>query len=638
MISFISPLALILTILLPIIVAMYFLKLRRTEQVISSTYLWRRMVRDIEANAPWQRLRRNLLLLLQLLFLMVIIISLARPFTWTEGAIEDAVIIIFDTSASMAATDVNPNRLRIAKDQARLLISNLPPDSRCTIIDAGIKSSVLISSSQDKRLLNQAIESINTQNGASDMTSALELASAIAARQPDTEIVVYSDGNVNLPVQLAINGRVSYQPIGTSGDNQAISLVNLTPENDGVTAFIQVINQSNSPVQRRLILLADGQLVDAHDFEIPAEGQTSIISEGLPIETRIFEASFAESDVLLLDDTVWAVQRTPDIQNVILISHGNRFLQTALGLLPNLEIETVQPEDYNVDLHNDLPNLTILDSYIPTDTLPAGNLFFFGPIASTAYFSIEGTLENPIPQPVSETDSLLKYVDLSEVSILDATSINLPDWARPVLVDEISGKPLLFVGQVAGRRIAVFAFDLRNSDLPLQVAYPILVANLMDWLLPGSVGDIPTQTNPGQAITFSPPLGVTKLTVTSPDGSDTVLETQNGQVVYADTNQLGVYQVAWGEDKSLFFATNLSNPQESDILPNEHLSLFDDDPVTTAGLSREARLEWWHPLAVFALTILVIEWLVYNRATLSKIRYHYLKKKRSASDHQTDQS
>jgi hypothetical protein len=634
--SFLSPLALILTLLLPIIIAMYLLKLRRTDQVISSTFLWHRIIRDVEANAPWQRLRRNILLLLQLLFLLVIIISLARPFTWTEGAVGDANILIFDTSASMAATDVNPNRLQVAKDQARLLISNLPLDSRCTIIEAGSKPSVLISSSQDKRQIYQAIESLNIQSGESDMTTALELASAIAARMPDTEIVIYSDGNVGLPTQLTINGHVRYQPIGINGDNQAISLVNLRSENDSVTAFVQVINQSMSTVQRRLTILADGQLVDAHDLDIPAKGQASIISEGLPIEAEVFEAKFADSDVLTFDDTAWAVQRTPDIQNVTLISRGNRFLETALGLLSNLEIQTIRPEGYSFESQNDSPNLTIFDSFVPTDTLPTGNLLFIGPIASTSFFSITGTLENPKPQPFRDTDPLLKYVDLSEVSILDAANIKLPEWARTVLIDEISGNPLLFVGQVDGRRIAVFAFDLRNSDLPLQVAYPILATQLLDWLLPGSIGDIPAQVSPGQAVTFSPPLGVTKLTITRPDGSDTAIETQNGQAIYADTNQLGVYQVTWSEDQSLFFTANFSNIQETDILPKEQLSLIDNDTETQSGFTREARLEWWHPLVFFALILLITEWLVYNRATFSKIRHLILKTKSSTSHPQTD--
>ena len=85
--GFLTPAALALAALLPVIVAMYLLRLRRTERVVSSTYLWQRLVRDVEANAPWQRLRRNLLLILQLAFLAALILALARPFLWGEGPI-----------------------------------------------------------------------------------------------------------------------------------------------------------------------------------------------------------------------------------------------------------------------------------------------------------------------------------------------------------------------------------------------------------------------------------------------------------------------------------------------------------------------------------------------------------------------
>src|SRR4030067_2792486 len=123
--SFLAPAAFGLALLLPVIIAMYLLKLGRTEQVIPSVYLWRRMVRDIEANAPWQRLRRNLLLLLQLLFLAALILALARPFTWKPGAGGQALVLVLDVSASMAATDVAPNRMVAGKDQARQLVETL---------------------------------------------------------------------------------------------------------------------------------------------------------------------------------------------------------------------------------------------------------------------------------------------------------------------------------------------------------------------------------------------------------------------------------------------------------------------------------------------------------------------------------
>ncbi len=219
-------------------------------------------------------------------------------------------------------------------------------------------------------------------------------------------------------------------------------------------------NYADEPAQRRLTFSADGQLADAHDLEIPAHGQVSVISEIIPAETEILEAAFTDRDVLTLDDQAWAVQQTAGAQNITLVSAGNRFLETALGLLPNLQIKTVAPADYATteELQNDQTHLTIFDSYIPTGTLPTENIFFIGPLASNSIFSITGNIESPTLRPGDAADPLLAYVDLKEVSILDAARIPLPDWARPVLIDENSGDPLLFVGEIEGSRCSRSGF------------------------------------------------------------------------------------------------------------------------------------------------------------------------------------
>jgi Ca-activated chloride channel family protein len=635
--NFLTPLSFALTILLPVIIAMYLLKLRRSEQMVSSTYLWRRMVRDVEANAPWQRLRRNLLLLLQLLFLLAVILSLARPFTWAQGSGGEATILLVDVSASMAATDVPPSRLETAKNQARLIISNLPEETRATLIAAGESAQVLISTSTDRRLLLQAIEGLQALPVGSDLTGALELASAIAARQPDSEIVVLSDGRASLPERLALPGQVRYIPIGTSGENQAVTLLTLegSASSENLTAFVQVSNFADAPVTRRLGLYADDQLIDAHDLEIPALGQASVISEIVPPETKIIEATLVEGDFLSLDDRAWAVNRgsNADNQQITLVSPGNRFLETALGLLPGVETTVLNMDGWKSGRLGDanLPtfqpsNLIIFDSAIPTGTLPSDSLFFVGPLASTELFSVTGTIETPIPKPAKEDDPLLAYADLSQITILDAAKIPLPEWARPVIVDETSGLPLLFSGEVAGQRIAVLAFDLRHSDLPLQPAFPILIANLTGTLLPGRVGDIPTQIKTGDTVTFTPLPEIESLKITSPDGTSTQLEIQGGRAVFGDTRQPGVYTVNWEagpeqsrREGSLQFAVNLANPEESNIQPVENLSLFAEQADAENTPSQQARREWWRLLAWLALLLITAEWLVYNRATLAKL-------------------
>src|SRR5215212_2399837 len=152
--AFLTPFALLSAAVIgPIIVAMYLLKLPREDRRVSSTFLWQRMVRDVEANAPWQKLRRNLLLLLQLLLLLLLALALARPFFPTAGTAGRNLIVIVDRSASMGATDVQPTRLDAAKQQAIALIDQLPDDGRATVIAAGGLPEVPVSASTDRRQL-----------------------------------------------------------------------------------------------------------------------------------------------------------------------------------------------------------------------------------------------------------------------------------------------------------------------------------------------------------------------------------------------------------------------------------------------------------------------------------------------------
>src|SRR4026207_1954488 len=89
---------------------MYLLKLRREERVVPSTLLWQRLIADVEANAPWQRLRRSLLFLLHLLLVLILVLLAARPFIERPAGLARDIVLVVDTSASMGATDGTPNR------------------------------------------------------------------------------------------------------------------------------------------------------------------------------------------------------------------------------------------------------------------------------------------------------------------------------------------------------------------------------------------------------------------------------------------------------------------------------------------------------------------------------------------------
>src|SRR5687768_13845323 len=99
-------------IVIPSLLVLYFLKLRRKEADVPSTLLWRKSIQDLQVNAPFQKLRKNLLLLLQMLLLLLLLLALSRPImNYTPGAGAVSVIAI-DRSASMTANDIEGGKTR----------------------------------------------------------------------------------------------------------------------------------------------------------------------------------------------------------------------------------------------------------------------------------------------------------------------------------------------------------------------------------------------------------------------------------------------------------------------------------------------------------------------------------------------
>ena len=121
---------------MPLIVAFYMLRLRREERTVSCTFLWQHLVRDVEANAPWQRLRRSLLLLIQLLLALLLVAVVARPVLERPAGLAHDLVVVIDASASMSATDVFPDRLTAAKAAAIDALGDLPSDGRVSVIAA----------------------------------------------------------------------------------------------------------------------------------------------------------------------------------------------------------------------------------------------------------------------------------------------------------------------------------------------------------------------------------------------------------------------------------------------------------------------------------------------------------------------
>jgi hypothetical protein len=688
---FVAPLALLGLVFIPAVVAMYLLKLRRDETVVPSTLLWQRLVADVEANAPWQRLRRSLLLLLQILLVVVLALLAARPFLERPAGLARDIVLVVDTSASMAATDVAPDRLAAAKAAAIEALRDLPAGGKVSVIEAGRTARIVSTGSTDPGRVRRAIEAIRVTSGHGDLGDALELGSELAAQSGDAEILVVTDAALAVPPAGEVDARVRVVRVGDERGrrNQAIVALAVRTAPSGVTrsVFASVANVDLEPATRRLELWGDGRLIEARDVAIDAQTRSDVVIDDVPGDVAVVEVRLAPpgadgagggggpvaADQLAIDDRAWAIVPPDRPKEILIVGRGDPYLETALSFLPNVRLFGVPPADYPAKAQRTDGtdwDLIVFDANLPSN-LPKTPLLAIAPPRSGPLGDVLGTLKGPGIGSVSPDEPILRSVDLTTIHIAQAAQLDLPGWARTVIPGP-KGAPLLYAGRYDDRPAAVLAFEPRQSDLPLQVAFPILMANLTGELLGGSAA--PTESvDPGSPVSLTLPAGATGVRVERPDG--TVVDLAPGiaggsTVTFSQTDLVGVYTAtpvrpgggsagsgAPSSPPSLApsptstpspsasgsqgpappvdpnlpvrFAVNLFDVSESTITPGSAEAIADlGRPAPAPGASAApgiadpaanrpaARDELWIPIVLVALVVLCIEWAVYQRDVL----------------------
>ncbi len=682
---FATPLALLGLLFVPLVVAMYLLKLRRDQAVVPSTLLWSRLLTDVEANAPWQRLRRSLLLLLQLLLVLILALLAARPFLERPAGLARDIVLIVDASASMAATDVAPDRMAAARDAALEALRDLPAGGKVSVIAAGHSARIVSSGSTDLGRVRQAIASIEPVASGGDLGDALRLADALAARSGDAEILVATDAALGEVPTARVGAPVRVLQVGRERRNQAIVALGIRTAPSGLTksAFISIANLDIERAEPRIEVYGDGILLDSRDLSLDSQARADVVVDDITqggrrqiavIEVRLVPRdATGRADQLAADDRAWVVVPDDRPRQVLLVSDGDPYLETALSYLPNVELYGRKTAEYPTTTGLDEFELIIFESFIPA-TLPATAILAIAPPRTSPLGQVSGSLREPAIGSLGPDEPILRYVDLSTTHIAEAKRLILPTWARAVIPGP-RNSPLLYAGQRDGLPTAVLAFEPRQSDLPLQVAFPILLANLTGELL-GGAGAPTEAVRPGDPVVLPVAAGATGVRVERPDGTAVELAPGTlggGSVTFSQTDQLGVYTVtplglpdptaapsatassspsasprpsgsaspsvqptssAGPENPAapIRFAVDLFDVAESNIAPGSAAALTalgdGTDPSASPAPSGAAgsapppdrppaRDELWVPIVLLVLVALSVEWAVYQRDALT---------------------
>ena len=633
----IAPLALIGLIALPIIVAFYMLRLRRRDLPVGSTFLWQQLIRDVEANAPWQKLRFSWLLLVQLLIAAIVVLAAARPFSAVESDLAANVVLIVDTSASMATSTDDEDRMDLARQRARDVVERLPVGGRVTVVAASDTADVLVSETDDTDAAVEAIDSMSATQLPGDLTDAFALSSALAQRDTDSTIVVVTDAAGDELPKVGVGAPVLVERIGSTDANQAIAALSALRRAGGaqLDLFVAVANPSTSEATRRLEVYADGALVDARELTIPPGQRSEALVSTVPGASRVVEARLAGSDALITDDRAFAMVPADETTRALLVGGGNAYLENALALLPRLELYAVDDDGYadalaDADEAGTPYGLVVFDGVVPDDAPPIPALYL-DPDANGPFGTVGEQIENPVIDRTDPDEPLLRFVDLSTVHIGRARDVGLVEGMHAA-VETSGGRPLVAVGEVDGQRIGLIGFDLGESDLPLQVAFPLLMSNLTEVLVPAVEGILPSSMRLGESASVAIDPRIERVVVTNtgtpdlPGASDVDIEVSavGGRVTIPGADLVGLREVrAISEIDELDgamlgqTAINLFSSDESDVAPGDPQRIIEMGRVTSGDepATQPTRAEWWWPLALAALALLAVEWLLFHRPT-----------------------
>jgi hypothetical protein len=652
----------------PLLLLLYFLKLRRQPRRVTSTLLWKRAVEDLQVNAPFQRLRRNLLLFLQLLILAAVLFGLAGPVANLTRRPQRSVVLLIDHSGSMKALEADGRtRLEHARDAAISFVSQLPADSRAMVISFADRATVTCSFTTDRRRLQRLISGIATTDAPSRMAEALQLAVAYssslvedsaagvpaAALQGSADIELFSDGRVaDADRQFVTRGQMRYFRVGAAADNVGIVAFDVRRdfERPGVlSVFARVENFGPTAVTADLSLSLDGRLLpgssSVRELTLgPASTPTSgparpprpddpsqlPSGQGVVFELGhqaggVLEVRWHRDDALAADNVVYAPIDPPRPLRVLAVCDRppveaflRKFMQgfgvAGFEVIGNEEYEKL-PEDRLVTEGRCLYDLVILDGH-DTDRLPPGSYLFFNGLPRVAGISREGEV---VAKPIvfgRQNHPLLRSVNYDGIDIARWKRLQLPPHALPLLEGEDS--PVMALVADPGHQYLITAFDLLDSDLFLSPSFPILLQNVLGFLCGGGLTRAAELASPGDTIHLPVPAGATRARITRPGGQTEDLDVVGrAHLTFARTQETGVYQARFDDaaDSGRKVAVNLLDPNESRISPAETFAVGAEE-VAAVDASVEVNQALWPHAVAAALIVLLLEWWVYNRRVM----------------------
>jgi Ca-activated chloride channel family protein len=562
------------------------------------------------------------------------------------------------------------SRMEVAREQARELLDAMGGGDMAMIVRMDGQTTPLSRFDDDMARLKRLVAGVEASDTPADLARALTAAADALRGRKNPMIILIGDGAYPgevrerviwepLPAAAPADARldaidlsgpegpidVRFVPVGVAGDNAGIVAFNARrylTDKTSYAVFVEVQNFGEQPATRKLVVYSGDSAVDVKTLSLaPGErlrqlypnlggGQGNRLRAELqPADTGGAGAaeaanagtSDARPDVFPLDDRAYALLPARKKQNVLLVTRDNLYLEGAMLVYDNIQVDKLTPEEYDrVAAGGTLPayDAVAFDDHAPaTLPPPPTHLVYFGARGEHSPFPVRRMVSAPRITEVNDSHPVMRWVVLSDVNFDESAVLGVDPGRGDVVLASYVRDPIIAARRDGARKIVSAGFSLAGTDLTLRVAFPLLLVNALDWFA-GDDADLVTTYRTGQR--FRVPLdgvyGVPEVDVELPDRRHTRAPVSDGHASFYG-HTIGIHRLIAREDGQVVaqveLAANLANPAESQVAPQRALALGGKDIPAPEGFRITVRRTLWLYLALAALALLCIEWLTYHR-------------------------
>lgn len=555
--SFYFPLGLLGLIGIPILILIYIIKSKYTEQTIASTYLWELSEKFLKKKKPISKLTGIITLILQILAVLAATLLIAHPVFIVPNSAND-VYFILDGSASMNIQQGNSTRFEKAKNEISSIIDKSLGGSSYTLVFVRDTADIAFEGVTDKEQAKANVKNLSAGWSGGECASAMDYAQNCFTKNPSAIIYILSDKNYEVKNMTYIN-------VSANESNYAISCEPLDNSGKVRGSVISYNSDTTLNVELEYNTERGGNYTKSASVQVQVvKGEEGEFEFDASLNSYSFRVSITNGDAFSTDNTVILYRRaSTQSRTAVIVSEENDTLYiknalTGAGGIAKESITVLSPTQYAAKQTNgtlDKAELYIFNGFAPA-TLPKNSAIWLidaidGKNDETGITfrdyeeprDSEGLGSYYSPQYIKATTAqekkILQDVIQRQVAVRKYAIYSAP---RFTSVLTVGSNPLISVGLNKNNdRQVVFAFRIGDSNFGMLEDFLILTRNLMDYSLPSVIDE--TIYTCGEVMNVNVVPNCESIVVTSPSQKDTTLDTYGNDSCEVKLTETGTYTI-----------------------------------------------------------------------------------------------